>query len=68
MTDTQNTAAIDRPTPAGARNVFTSNIKLTLRVPAKLRNLELVLLLVRLRDQRRRDRARAARRARGRAP
>jgi cell division protein FtsW (lipid II flippase) len=45
MTDTQNTAAIARPTQAGALGVFTSNIKLTLHVPAKLRNLELALLL-----------------------
>jgi cell division protein FtsW (lipid II flippase) len=45
MANTQNTAAIARPTQAGPSGTVTGNIKLRLRVPAKLRNLELVLLL-----------------------
>ncbi|MCU1525038.1 MAG: ftsW1 [Microbacteriaceae bacterium] len=34
-----------QPIDAGSRNTFTDTIRLRLRVPAKLRNLELVLLL-----------------------
>jgi cell division protein FtsW (lipid II flippase) len=45
MADTRDTAALNRPVEAGPRNTFTGTIKLKLRVPAKLRNLELVLLL-----------------------
>jgi cell division protein FtsW (lipid II flippase) len=42
---TAPTAAIGRPIEAGQRATFTNTIRLKLRVPARLRNLELLLLI-----------------------
>ena len=45
MADTTRAATVGPPVEAGPRTTFTGTIKLKLRVPARLRNLELVLLL-----------------------
>ena len=45
MADTTREVSVGPPVEAGPRNTFTNSIKLRLRIPAKLRNLELVLLL-----------------------
>lgn len=45
MADTTSSVSVGPPVEAGPRGTFTNTIKLRLRVPAKLRNLELVLLL-----------------------
>src|SRR5688572_3737941 len=42
---TAPTAAIGRPIAEGQRATFTNTIRLKLRVPARLRNLELLLLI-----------------------
>jgi len=46
QSDSTVTTGIGRPIEAGPLSTFTSTIRLRLRVPAKLRNLELILLLV----------------------
>jgi cell division protein FtsW (lipid II flippase) len=45
MAEPTRGATVGPPVEAGPRNTFTGTIKLKLRVPARLRNLELVLLL-----------------------
>ena len=45
MAERTDTATETRPVDSGVRNAFTSALKLRLRVPARMRNIELVLLI-----------------------